>query len=894
MAHRRPDPDELLRRVRDQESQARRGRLKIFFGASPGVGKTYAMLEGARAARALGLDVAVGIAETHGREETSRLLDGLEVLPRQRLQYRDTTLEEFDLDRALARRPALLLVDELAHTNVPGARHAKRWQDVEELLAAGINVWTTLNVQHVESLNDVVAQITGVRVRETVPDSILERADEVELADLTPDELLQRLREGKVYVPDQAARAIDQFFRKGNLIALRELALRRTAERVDAQMRGYMEEAGIRETWPASERVLACVGVGAGSVRLVRAARRIAERLGSPWAVVNVEAPGRPPTAAARAELARTLGLAEQLGAEVVSLTGEHPAEEILDWARTHNITRIVVGAPRRSRWPWLRRGMVDALVRGSEGIDVHVVTGSAERPESRPAPPPAGRAPWPQYLRAVLVPAALTLAALPLRSAISTIDAAMLFLLGVVFVSSRHSRGPATVASLLSIACFDFFFVPPFSTFNVSDVRFVLTFAVMLVVALVIGTLTGRIRAQVDAARERERRTAVLYAFSRDLASARTRPALARVTLERLHDLFGGTVSLFLPDDSGRLIRVAEKPGGELNEKEMSVAAWVFDRGQQAGLGTSTLPAARALYLPLEVPGHRLGVLGVRPEPVDRFNDPGQRQLLETMVGQAAVALERTALADAAREAHLEAEAERLRSSLLSSLSHDTRTPLAAIQGAASALLQGSPPLATPAQRELGETILEESRRMDRMVANLLDVIRLESGQMRVQAEWAVLEDVAGTALLRLRQRLQDHPVTTSFPADLPLVPVDELLLEQAFVNLLENAARHTPTGTPVEIGARAGEGEVEVWVADRGPGLPPGGEARIFEKFQRGESAATGVGLGLTIVRGIILAHGGRIRAEQRPGGGAIVRFTLPVAGAPPPLPSEAEVAT
>lgn len=894
MAHRRPDPDELLRRVQDQESQARRGRLKVFFGASPGVGKTYAMLEGARAARVLGLDVVVGVVETHGRSETARLLDGLEVLSRQRLQYRDTTLEEFDLDQALARRPALLLVDELAHTNVPGARHAKRWQDVEELLAAGINVWTTLNVQHVESLNDVVAQITGVRVRETVPDSVLERADEVELADLTPDELIQRLREGKVYVPDQAARAIEQFFRKGNLIALRELALRRTAERVDAQMRGYMAEAGIRETWPASERVLACVGDEAGSARLVRAARRIAERLAAPWSVVHVETPGRPPTARGREELGRTLALAEQLGAEVVVLTGENPVEEILAWGRAHNTTRLVVGAPRPSRWPWPHRSMVDALVRGSEAIDVHVVTGVDSRPQAQAAPAGTGRAPWPQYARAALVPAAVTILALPLRGTLSTIDAAMVFLLGVVFVASRQSRGPATLASVLSIACFDFFFVPPFSTFNVADVRFVLTFAVMLVVALVMGTFTGRIRAQAVSARERERRTAVLYAFSRDLATARTRPDLARVTMERVHDLFGGTVSLFLPDEQGQLGRIAEKPGGPLSEKEMSVAAWVFDRGQPAGLGTSTLPGARAFYLPLEAPGHRLGVLGVRPEPVDRFSDPGQRQLLETMVGQAAAALERTALADAAREAHLEAEAERLRSSLLSSLSHDTRTPLAAIQGAASALLHGSTALTAPEQRDLAENILDESRRMDRMVANLLDIIRLETGAMRVQTEWTVLEDIAGTALLRLRDRLHDHPVTTSFPADLPLVPVDEVLLEQLFVNLLENAARHTPVGTPVEIGARTGEGEVLVWVADRGPGLPPGGEARIFEKFQRGETAATGVGLGLTIARGIVLAHGGRVWAEQRPGGGAVFRFTLPIAGTPAALPDEADADT
>jgi two-component system sensor histidine kinase KdpD len=895
----RPDPDLLLQRLSEQESQARRGRLKVFLGAAPGVGKTYTMLEMARAVRGQGLDVVVGVVETHGRAETAALIEGLEVLPRRQQEHRGTTLSEFDLDAALVRRPALLVVDELAHTNAPGSRHAKRWQDIEELLSAGINVYSTLNVQHLESLNDVVAQITGIRVRETVPDSVLERASEVEMVDLPPDELLQRLREGKVYLPEAASRALDRFFRKGNLIALRELALRRTAERVDAQMRGYMAEQGIRETWPAGERVLVCVGSGPEAARVVRAGKRIAERLGAQWSVVHVEPPGGRPRLAGVAaggadSLSQTLSLAEQLSAQVVVLSGQEPVPEILAYARSHNVTRLIVGKPSpRPWWAPFRRSMVDGLVRGSEGVDIQVVTGEPEPAPGRAARMPRAAAPvhWRQYLAAALVPVLLTVGALPLRGTIGrTIDYAMLFLLGVVFVAARSPRGPSVVASVLSVALFDWFFVPPYNTFAVTDVQYILTFGVMLLVALVMGNLTRLVRGQAEAARERERRTAMLYAFSRDLAAARLRPDLARVTLQRLHALFGGGVTLLLPDEHGLLTRIAWLPEEESSEKGLSVARWVFERGQPAGLGTSTLPASEALYVPLQTPGRRLGVIGIRPEPPDRFGDPGQRRLLESMVDQAAVALERSDLADAARRAHIDAEAERLRTSLLTSLSHDMRTPLGAIQGAASALLSEGPnALRDSAQRELAETVLEESRRMDRLVANLLDMIRLETGALGVQREWQVLEDIVGVALIRLQQRLREHPVTTRIPPDLPLVPVDEVLLEQVFVNLLENAAKHTPAGTPIEIGARALEGEVEVWVADRGPGLPVGEEERVFEKFRRGGSGAAGVGLGLTIVRGILRAHGGRIFAAQRPGGGAVFTFFLPLVGKPAAIPAE-----
>jgi two-component system sensor histidine kinase KdpD len=890
MTARRPDPDALLRRVQEESAKARRGQLKVFLGASPGVGKTFTMLEAARARRADGLDVVVGVVETHGRAETARLLEGLEVLPRRSAEYRETRLEEFDLDGALARRPALLLVDELAHTNIPGSRHAKRWQDVDELLAAGISVYTTVNIQHFESLNDVVAQITGVTVRETVPDSVLERADEVELVDVSADVLLQRLREGKVYVPEQAGRAIERFFRKGNLIALRELALRRTAERVDAQMRGYMAEQGIQETWAAGERLLVCVGPSTGAARLVRATRRMAARLHAEWIALHVETGADQRfTRGEREDLLHALELAEQLGARAVTLSGGLAADEILAYARAHNVTRIVLGKTRRPRWRELWRGsLLDALVRGSGPIELVVISGEDDG-EAPPRPAPEPRSTAPEYAAAVAIAIVPTLLGLLIRrtgALVPPIDAAMLYLLAVVVAAARYRRGPALAASLVGIASFDFFFVHPFYTFSVADVRYVLTFGVMLIVALVMGNLTGRIRNQADAARDREQRTAALYALSRDLAIAPDRGAVLGAALRSVRDTFALPATVLLPGEGGALAVV--EPQAPIEERERAVAQWTFDHAQPAGRGTGTLPASRSLYLPLLSSGKPVGVLGLALTDPGDFRDPARRRLLESLAGQTGAALERLALAERSRASEVEVEAERLRTALLSSLSHDMRTPLASIEGAASTLLQESEPGA-PARRELASTIVQESHRMSRLVANLLDMIRVESGSLQVHKEWQLLADVVGVALLRVDDQLRDHPVATSFPPDLPLVPMDEILLEQVFVNLLENAARHTPPGTPIELGAEARTGEVVAWVADRGPGIPPGQEETIFRKFHRAGSTAGGIGLGLTICRGIVTAHGGRIWAEARPGGGALIRFSLPITGTPPALVTE-----
>ncbi|HKT58568.1 MAG TPA: sensor histidine kinase KdpD [Gemmatimonadales bacterium] len=895
MSPQRPDPDALLQRVRAEEARERRGQLKVFLGASPGVGKTFTMLEAARAKRVEGLDVVVGVAETHGRAETARLLEGLDVIPRKEIEYRGVRLEEFDLDAALARHPALLVVDELAHTNAPGSRHTKRWQDVEELLAGGINVYTTVNIQHFESLNDVVAQITGVTVRETVPDSVLERADEIELVDVTPDVLQQRLREGKVYVPEQAGRAIERFFRKGNLIALRELALRRMAERVDAQMRGYMAEQGIRETWATGERLLVCIGPSVSAARLVRATRRMAARIHAEWLAVHVETPrDQRLSPEEREDILRAMELAEQLGGRPVTLSGQSAAEEILSYARAHNVTRIVLGKTRRSRWRDLLMGsLLDSLVRGSGAIEVVAITGVEDDDGVRP-PPALSRGSTPgEYVAAAAIAVVPTLLGLIVRilgMPILPIDAAMLYLLAVVVAAARFRRGPAVVASLVGIASFDFFFVHPFYTFSVSDIRYVLTFGVMLVVALVLGNLTGRIRSQVEAAREREQRTSALYGLSRELAAARDREAVLAAAARSLRDTFAIEAAVLLPGD-GEAVAVVGSSPYPLDERERAVAQWSFDHGQAAGRGTTTLPGAGALYVPLASSGRSVGVIGLPLTHPAEFRDPAQRRLLESLAGQTAAALERLELAERSRESEVEVEAERLRTALLSSLSHDMRTPLASIEGAATTLLQDAEP--TPAaRRELAATIVQESRRMGRLVANLLDMIRVEAGALQVQKEWQLLSDVVGVALLRTDEQLRGHPVTTAFPPDLPLVAMDEILLEQVFVNLLENAAKHTPPGTPIEVGATSRPGEVVAYVADRGPGLPAGEEELIFRKFHRGGGGASGIGLGLTICRGIVTAHGGRIWAENRAGGGAIFRITLPITGSPPPLVTEAPI--
>ncbi len=889
MSDERPDPDVLLRRVAAGRGPTR-GRLKVFFGASPGVGKTYGMLEAARARRVEGVDVAIGWIETHGRAETAALAEGLERVAPRDVEYRGVRLHEFDLDAALARKPHLLLLDELAHTNAPRARHAKRWQDAHELLDAGIDVYTTLNVQHVESLNDLVNQVTGVPVRETVPDRVLDDADEVEFVDLPPEDLLKRLAEGKVYLPDRAALAARSFFRRGNLLALRELALRRTAEHVDADVQDYRRDHEIEPTWPVAERILVCVRPNPESDRLVRAARRVASRLKAEWIVAYVErTTGAPFTPAEKRALAATMKLAEELGAETVALSGDDVAQTLLEFARQRNVSRIVVGKPAHSRWrDRLTGSLLDEIVRGSGGIEVLVIPGGQPITSDQPSQPAAHRASQPaSYVWAVAVVLLSTLVCWTMFDRFDKSNLVMVYLLGVAFVATRHGRRPSALAALLSVAAFDFFFVPPYMTFAVSDSQYIVTFAVMLLVGVLISTLAVRVRSQADAARQRERRTQILYAVSRDLAGATTAEEVARFASRHVADIVQGPAEVLLPGPDGRL--VAPTVGTlDLNSRECAVAQWAFDHGRSAGLGTDTLPGAAALYVSLRGTQSVMGVLGVRPAEALLPLAPDQLDLVETLARQAASALERVRLATEAEQARLAAETERLRSTLLSSVSHDLRTPLATITGAASSLLH-APQLDAPAERELKEAIYEEAERLNRLVTNLLDMTRLESGTLDLSRDWHSVEELTGTALARVERSLGDRPVRVSIPADLPLVAVDGVLIEQVLVNLLDNAAKYTEPGTPLLVTARAQDGGVTIDVADEGPGLPAGAAGRVFEKFYRGASAQRGFGLGLPICRAIVTAHGGSIWAEANLPRGTRFRFTLPIGTPPPSAPEE-----
>jgi two-component system, OmpR family, sensor histidine kinase KdpD len=890
----RPDPDALLARVKEEEARQARGRLKVFLGAAAGVGKTYAMLEAAHARRVEGMDVVVGWVDTHGRAETEVLLKGLEILARRPIEYRGTILTEFDLDTALARRPTLILVDELAHTNAPGSRHAKRWQDVQELLDAGIHVYTTLNVQHLESLNDVVAQITNVRVHETIPDSVLEQADEVELVDLPPEELLQRLKEGKVYVPEQAQEAIKNFFRKGNLIALRELALRRTADRVDEQMQDYMRDHAIGRTWPAVERILVCVRAGPLGVKLVRAARRMAARLHAEWMTVYVETPDHVRlTETDREGLARTLRLAEQLGGQAVTLSGQRVIEEILAYARARNVSKIIVGKPVGSRWRDLLRGaVVDELIRRSADIDIYVIQGQEEDESPRRAERLVRPTNWWLLGWAVGTVGLCTALGWVMFPYFELSNIIMVYLLGTVLVAPRLSRPFTILTSIFSVAAFDFFFVPPYYTFAVSDVRYFVTFAVMLVVAIVVSSLTVRIRQQAEAARSRERRTAALYDLSRELAGTRGAATLVQAAVRHIHEVFAGQVVILRPGPEGGLVLGAAYPSPfEIDTDEGGVVRWVFEHRQMAGLGTDTLPGAQALYVPLIASQGIVGVIGIKPPDAQAFADPEQLHLLETFANQAALAVERAQLADEAQKAQVRAEAERLRNALLSSVSHDLRTPLATIMGSASSLLENGTHFHRGTWQDLLQSIVDEAERLNRLVSNLLDMTRLEAGTLAVKKDWQPLEEVVGAALTRMQKRLGDRPVGIRLPDDLPLVQMDGVLMEQVFINLLDNGVKYTPVRSGLDISASVSDGAVLVEVADRGPGFAPGEEERVFDKFYRGQTAESrGVGLGLAICRAIVEAHGGKIWAENRPGGGAVFRFTLPAKDVPPEMPDVA----
>ena len=874
----RPNPDRLL----EQTAAPHRGKLKIFFGACAGVGKTWAMLAEAQRLRTQGLDVLIGVVETHGRKETAALLDGLAVLPLKRQSHRGRHISEFDLDAALARRPALMLMDELAHSNAPGSRHPRRWQDIEELLEAGIDVFTTVNVQHLESLNDIVSGVTGIQVRETVPDPFFDAADDVVLVDLPPDDLRQRLNEGKVYIAGQAERAIEHFFRKGNLIALRELALRRTADRVDDQMRAWRGHPGEEKVWHTRDAILLCIGHNTGSEKLVRAAARLAARLGSVWHAVYVETPAlhQLPEKQRRAILG-ALRLAQELGAETATLSDPAEDKAVVRYAREHNLGKIVLGRPTTRR-RWRSDSFADKLAHRAPDLDLMIV--ALDDPPPRPAVQAADtrtfKDKWRVQIQGCLVAAALcaftTLIAMQWLVAFDAANLVMLYLLGVVVIALFYGRWPSVVATFINVASFDLFFIAPRGTLAVSDVQYLLTFAVMLTVGLVIGNLTAGVRYQARVARYREQRTRHLYEMSKALAVGRSQQDIAATSEQFITSTFQARSQVLLPDENGKLAPLTHQQG--TTPWDDAIARWSFDKGQPAGAGTDTLPGVPYQILPLKSADKTYGLLIVEPGNLRQLMIPEQQRLLETCTLLGASALARRALTASEERARFASERESIRNALLAALSHDLRTPLTVLFGQAEILTLDLATEGSKHARQASE-IRQHVLNTTRLVNNLLDMARIQSGGFNLKKEWLTLEEVVGSALQMLEPGLA-APINLSLPEPLTLIHVDGPLFERVLINLLENAVKYA--GPQAQIGIEAQvEGEhlqLDVW--DNGPGIPSGQEQRIFDKFSRGnkESSVPGVGLGLAICQAIVDVHGGTITAHNRPQGGACFRVTLP----------------
>lgn len=890
----RPDPDELLSRITAEESDAqeksKRGKLKIFFGACAGVGKTYSMLSAGKSALDEGVDVVIGLVETHGREETKKLVEGLPLLPHREVQYRGTLIKEFDLDAALARKPQLILLDELAHSNAPGSRHPKRWQDVDELLDAGISVYTTINVQHLESLNDVVARITGVWVKETVPDAVFDKADEISLVDIPSEELLKRLKEGKVYIaPEAKKRAAQNFFKKSNLIALRELALRRTAERVDALMDVYKTKGGGTQGWSGADRILVCIGPDALSGKLVRVAKRMSSGLKSPWTAIYVENDRHYRLSREGQEaVERTLRLADRMGGKTEIIQGQRAVEDILNYAHTSAITKIIVGKTSKPRWrEFLSGTLADQLIRGSGDIDVYVVTGDTSDRKNLNSPFWKTNTPWQSYVLAVGVTFLSTFLMMPLRPFLESVTTVLAYLIGIVWIAINYGRGPSLLSTLIAALCFNFFFLTPYYTFKIAEEQHLLTFTVLLASGIIIGTQSARLRMQAISARRREKNTSNLFAMSRELSANRGKITLAQLAAQHMAESLDSDVFLWLPDDKGQLQTVVAETETENRSidpvREESVANWTFNHKQNAGLGTDTLPSAKALYVPLMGSGGVVGVIGVMPHDSELEAFPTDTQeLINAYASITASAVERAAAAELVEKTMIEAESEKLRNILLSSVSHDLRTPLAAITGAASTLLLEGNKITDEYKTELLRSVHEEGARLARMVTNLLDVSSLESGSVRLNKELYFIEELIGSALMRVESKLSKHKVVTSIEHGLPLLRMDGLLIEQVLINLLENVADFTPANTTVTISAVTVKPDIHVIVADNGPGIAPGEEERIFDKFYAGgKQDQKGGGLGLAICRGIIHAHGGKIWAQNVPAPehGAMFTFTLPI---------------
>jgi two-component system sensor histidine kinase KdpD len=893
----RPSPDALLAEVQREG----RGRLKVFLGAAPGVGKTYAMLEAAHERMRERVDVAAGVVETHGRRETQVLLNGLEVLPQLAVEYRGRSFREMDLDGLLKRRPQLALVDELAHTNVPGARHVKRWQDVEELLAAGIDVYATLNIQHLESLNDVVEQISGIKVRETLPDSVLSSANEIELIDLPPDDLIKRLREGKVYVPEQARRAIHNFFSPGNLTALREMALRHAAERVDRQMVDYMRAHAIPGPWPARERIVVCVDESVDSERVVRVAARSAERRGATWVAVTVESSRTyAQTEEEKDRISKALRLASQLGGETAILQGEDVVATVLTYARERNATHIVAGRARKHSW-FRRLGpsVTDRLVAKASEFNVLVVGGEDEdKPQPRPkARKPLVRKDWLNYLFALFATAVATGLGLLIALWLPVANIAVAYLLAVLVVAIQSGLRAAILASFASFLALNFFFVDPRWTFSIANTRHLLTIVFFLIAAVIVSNLASRSRAQVEALRQSARRTANLYDFSSRSTAAATLDDVLWAVVHHVASTINGKSLVLMPGSHGLEIAAGYPPEDTLDEKSAAAAEWAWSHGQLAGLGSATLPVADWLFLPMSTARGPVGVLGVQmPEQAD-LPSPEQARLLETLAEQAAAAIERTTLVADIEAARVAAEREQLRSTLLSSLSHDLRTPLVSILGASSSLVNDEDKLDADARRDLAQTIQDEAERLNRFVQNLLDMTRLSAGGLKPRIDWADLRNIVGAAVERAHRLARQHRIRVDIDPQMPLLCVDAVLIEQVFFNLLDNACKYAPAGSTITVWARKMPNDIAIEVCDQGSGIAREDRERVFDMFYRTQSSDTkgaGTGLGLAICRGIVEAHRGIIHIDAGlHGAGTCVIIRLPPADFAPQVPAD-EVST
>src|SRR5262245_49736901 len=879
-AKQRASPDALLALAKKEG----RGHLKIFLGAAPGVGKTYAMLGAARAEKTGGRDVVAGLIETHGRRETEQLIDGLEVLPRKPIVYRNQVMHEFDLDAALARRPKLLLLDEFAHTNVPGSRHPKRWQDIDELLAAGIDVWTTLNIQHLESLNDVVQKISKVRVRETVPDTVFDKADEIVLVDFPPDELLKRLVEGKVYVQDTAARAIENFFKPQNLTALRELALRRAAERIDADLIERMQAQAIEGPWAAGERILACIGPDPGSPAVVRTAKRLADLMDAPWIAVTVERPGAALADKARRRLDEAMALAQSLGAEIQTLTATDIPAEVLRFAKFENVTQIVIGRSRGSFFSELfGRSLPHELVRRTQDIAIHLVTRENE-PQKRLSLSffrTLPRAPL-HFLYATVAVAIALVVGESLTWLTPIPNLSMVFLLAVLVTAMSFGIWPAIFASVLSFLAYNYFFIPPLYTFTIAEPYELLALVIFLVVAVVSSAMAGRVREQARIAANRMRAMRRLYEFTRRLSGIATLDGVAEGAASEIHASLGRPVVVLLTQDDDLALTAAWPPEDALDAAAMTAARWAYSHDEPAGADTGTLPIIPWYFVPLKTGAKTLGVVGVAKEKDGAPLDSEARALLDTLVEQTAAALERASLAREMVRAKTATERERVRNTLLESVSHDFRTPLASILGSATSLIELGDRLDVAAKKDLLGQIKTEAEDLDEMVRNLLAITRIDAGALELRRDWVDLRETADRVVNVTRRHGARQRIDVRLPQDLPLVRADATLIEQAIGNVVGNAVAHTPAASHVVLDATVAMDVVALRVTDDGPGIPQDKLSEIFEKFVKGPEVrladgAQGTGLGLAIAKGIMEAHGGGIAAESPVDAGRGVRFVM-----------------